>query len=907
MIVSVTVLGSRDGNAAKAVAGVVNYLDGRSPAPAGRSPEWWEGKQELSSKAPCKHGLGGATDRALGYYADSVEGPGTWLGRGLAGFSTAGGVARDELARMLLGQDPSSGRQLLDGRGSAARADHLGRDTAKVAGQGPDDELLTIPQAASLLGVSPQYLRKVVDRTAAARLEADLPEPGQPLAGLGHPYLDAARSGENGHWQVTRGEVRRFAAERDAPTAVIGYDLTFSVPKSVSLLWARGDADRQAAIVAAVGEAVAAGLAYLEESAAFIQSPGGQPEKATGLLAACYLHGTSRALDPQLHAHVVVANMAERADGAVRALDGRPLFAHAKTASYLAAAELRHQMTERLGVEWEAAERGLADVAGVPRAAIVEMSKRSRELDAVIPELQAFYTRGNGLRGRGRQVAAYITRAAKDDHGVDPEALRPWWGAQLDAVGFDVGAVEHCYDRQALAALVTEEQRAALFAHLTSPTGVTEMAATFGRRDVLQHIADWAGDRLHARQICDLADAWLASDVVVSLDARPRREGRSGDVVRLRDGGTVNALRSEALYTTSAMLSVEDRLLTAYQRGRGAGVGVVAEAQLAPVLAARPELGEDQVAMVRSICTSGHRIQCVLGPAGSGKTFALAAAARAWEDAGYRPLGAVVQGTATEVLRDATAMECSTVASLLYRLDEGLVTLDEHSVVLVDESSTIGNRDLARLADHVERGGAALRLIGDPAQHSAVAAGGGWRALLERYPEDRAELVVRRRQAAEEMTEVRLVSIDYAAGKISEALERLTTDRVVEADTPDQLLDALAADWYVDRLYRASNPDAARSSMIADHHVERRELNTRARTLCWRPTAPCAARWSRSPARASAPATRWWPWNRTVACDPSEGATPASCTTASGDGSSRSARGRARWWSSTSSAGDRWR
>ncbi len=82
------------------------------------------------------------------------------------------------------------------------------------------------------------------------------------------------------------------------------------------------------------------------------------------------------------------------------------------------------------------------------------------------------------------------------------------------------------------------------------------------------------------------------------------------------------------------------------------------------------------------------------------------------------------------------------------------------------------------------------------------------------------------------MTEVRLASIDYAAGKISEALERLRRDdRVVEADTPDQLLDALAADWYVDRLYRASNPDAARSSMIADHHVERRELNTRARTL----------------------------------------------------------------------------
>ncbi|HSH59180.1 MAG TPA: AAA family ATPase [Acidimicrobiales bacterium] len=118
----------------------------------------------------------------------------------------------------------------------------------------------------------------------------------------------------------------------------------------------------------------------------------------------------------------------------------------------------------------------------------------------------------------------------------------------------------------------------------------------------------------------------------------------------------------------------------------------------------------------------------------------------------------------------------------------------------------------------------------DPAQHSAVAAGGGWRALLERYPEDRAELTERRRQMAPEMTEVRLASVDYAAGRISEAVERLRfDDRVVEADSPQELLDALAADWYVDRLHRASHPEHARSSMFADHHLERRELNARAR------------------------------------------------------------------------------
>jgi conjugative relaxase-like TrwC/TraI family protein len=138
---------------------------------------------------------------------------------------------------------------------------------------------------------------------------------------------------------VRRDEAERFATARQAPTVVIGYDLTFSAPKSVSILWVSTGAARQAQIVAALDDAVAAGVAYLEDKAAFIQGP--RRYKATGVVAASYLHATSRALDPQLHRHVVVANMAERVDGAFRALDGRPLYARAKVAGYLAAAELR--------------------------------------------------------------------------------------------------------------------------------------------------------------------------------------------------------------------------------------------------------------------------------------------------------------------------------------------------------------------------------------------------------------------------------------------------------------------------------------------------------------------------------------------------------------------------------------
>ncbi|MDP9418085.1 MAG: relaxase domain-containing protein, partial [Actinomycetota bacterium] len=199
MIVSVTALGSRDGDAAAAVARVVDYLDGRCPQPPGRSPQWWR-DNGLDAKAPCDHGFGPASNGTVSYYADSVEGPGTWMGRGLAGFSPGGEVSREQLGRMLFGQGPRSGRQLLDGRGSAARADHLGRGGATVAAHGPDDEQLSIPQAASLLGVSPQYLRTVVARTEAARSQAEDPERQGRPSPLEHPYLDATRSGPNGHW-----------------------------------------------------------------------------------------------------------------------------------------------------------------------------------------------------------------------------------------------------------------------------------------------------------------------------------------------------------------------------------------------------------------------------------------------------------------------------------------------------------------------------------------------------------------------------------------------------------------------------------------------------------------------------------------------------------------------------------
>jgi conjugative relaxase-like TrwC/TraI family protein len=109
-----------------------------------------------------------------------------------------------------------------------------------------------------------------------------------------------------------------------------GFDCTFSAPKSVSIIHALGDEFDRHAMREAHDAAVDAALAYLERQAAFGRRgrDGVQRVESSGFVAAAFRHRTSRAGDPQLHTHVLVANMVKGADGRWGALDGRLLFAH---------------------------------------------------------------------------------------------------------------------------------------------------------------------------------------------------------------------------------------------------------------------------------------------------------------------------------------------------------------------------------------------------------------------------------------------------------------------------------------------------------------------------------------------------------------------------------------------------
>jgi len=224
------------------------------------------------------------------------------------------------------------------------------------------------------------------------------------------------------------GSGRPLRAERPRSTA--GFDLTFSAPKSVSLLHLLGPGEMASEVggghVAAVDEAVG----YLERVGAGVRrSRGGEQVRldATGLVAGAFVHRTSRTLDPHLHTHVVVANIALGVDGTWSSLDSRRLFRHAAATRALYHARLRHELTRRLGVAWDLRPSGMGDVIGVDPTLCRLFSGRTADMEEHLSRRGVQRALRSGETGAGaRGIAALVTRQAKDRSQSVEELVEGW-------------------------------------------------------------------------------------------------------------------------------------------------------------------------------------------------------------------------------------------------------------------------------------------------------------------------------------------------------------------------------------------------------------------------------------------------------------------------------------------------
>ncbi|NOY57297.1 MAG: relaxase domain-containing protein [Actinobacteria bacterium] len=315
---------------------------------------------------------------------------------------------------------------------------------------------------------------------------------------------------------------------------VAAWDVTFSADKSVSLLWALGDENTRQQVLEAFEEATGAALGYLESVASatrgatktpLIDDQGNPilngngtprfrvqtwPIATSGYVAASFTEFTSRADDPQLHTHVVVANKVKGTDGIWRTIDGRLLYRRQLAAGYLHEAVLRKELTERLGVRWQPVHNGMADIAGFTRPQIEAFSRRRHQLEE--------WRENQGLpdTAAARQVAVLATRTPKTDHPLAD--LETEWKQRAAQVGLTPHRIGHLMGSGREVAPADAE---VLFERLASAEGLTKRASTFGRAEVVKQVAAALPEGGTRSQIESLAEAFLnTSDVVPLLPGR---------------------------------------------------------------------------------------------------------------------------------------------------------------------------------------------------------------------------------------------------------------------------------------------------------------------------------------------------------------------------------------------------
>ena len=484
---------------------------------------------------------------------------------------------------------------------------------------------------------------------------------------------------------------------------VAAFDVTFSAPKSVSMLWAF--ASPEAASVASIAhvEAVAVALEFLERRAgATRQQVDGERQRIpTGMAAGTFVHRTSREGDPQLHTHAVVANLGVRPDGTFAALDAAPLYEWGKAAGSVYQEELRRRLTERLGVEWGPDRHGCREMAGFDPAWLRTFSKRTVAIEE--------HLAGAGpehpdpvARMKADEAASLATRPRKDG-SLTPEVLCERWRTEADEIGLLTG---HALEAQ-VCGRIRAELRPALGwddtvdALLDPEAGLCAHRARFHEAHVVENVAALGAGRLDVDAIEDLTGAFLDSDDAVLL---VDRTGRRPPQYSTRDHLTLEGWVLDHLdgLTASSVPALDSKLVEDAIRSE------------------EPGLGGDQADAVRALCAAGPAIRSLIAPAGFGKTTTVHAAALAASRAGHPVVGLAATNQAAGELRQA-GIPATTIAR--FTLDGAALPPD--AVVVLDEVSQVATSDAELVLGAVGAApGARIWCLGDPHQAQSVRAGG---------------------------------------------------------------------------------------------------------------------------------------------------------------------------------------
>ena len=528
------------------------------------------------------------------------------------------------------------------------------------------------------------------------------------------------------NWQAVDGSLvdplalERLASYRDTVTgrtlpgqraadARVATDYSFSTPKALSALWAVSDDEGRAKLEKLVEESVRHALEIINDTGmieARRGKGGKQREAVAAPVAAIFMHHTTREGDPQLHAHVVMMNVAMRADGTIGAVNNEKILERRKVLDAMYTRELAHRL-ERLGVKVEPSPEHGFKIAGQPDDLIDLWSKRRQQIVAAAAE-RGIETKEDAKQA---QAIALQTRQKKADVMSLDQLEERWkserWGRDRDMLmsmidgsvtgkGYDPSWSD--LDKEPVTR--TDEEEIA----------GKEKAMTAALKEMAESRSWWRRDQLAEAAIRHGTGITSGGDEGRMIDGLIER----GDLIQIeRDG--------KKMMTTKAILEAEKAIVGITKERRSEKAFFSMKAYEAALSDSR--LSDEQEAALQAMI-SGGGIVATQGGAGVGKTTASAGIKRACEADNKRLILASPEWRAAGVLsKELESGEKYSVDKIITSLKKGKLVVDKNTVILIDEAGKMHRDQAAELFNLTRSSGAKIILVGDTRQMSAVRAG----------------------------------------------------------------------------------------------------------------------------------------------------------------------------------------
>lgn len=564
--------------------------------------------------------------------------------------------------------------------------------------------------------------------------------------------------------EPTHAQLRQFIAENSKKhqTAIAGFDLVFTPSKSVSIAWGLGDKKLRKDIEAAHEHAIQDVVRHLESNVVMTRRGHNgirQIDTKSGVIGTKFRHYDSRAGDPNLHDHVVIANRVEGADDKWSSIDGRVLYQYGVECSELYNSKVQEYVTQLTGLQFEPRMQNgkpIHEIVGISDETIRAFSSRRGDISAELDRVKAKFVADNGYEPSEKQLiklaqqATLATRPAKSE-ARSLEDLHTEWVAAAHALsehGVHV-PVDHQlaeslktaslnYEQSVLQGARQEAYSTPLEAHTDAVLSRLEEARSTWR---LTHINAETSRYVRELGLNETQDKRLISSIRQSVteDSLPLhiKDTRLTPREYLRKDGTSQYQRINAeLFTSERVLAAENKILDAASRAviPASTVDVfelAAQKRRAELTEQGHSLPAGQEAMARAFATSEKFLVVGIGAAGAGKTSSTRLAVDAIEASGNRVIGMAPTAAAAAVMRSEMRINADTVDKFLTDWQSGKKPLDVRpgDVLLVDEAGMIATPKMEKILTLAQERGALVRALGDYRQLSAVGSGGALRLV----------------------------------------------------------------------------------------------------------------------------------------------------------------------------------